>query len=81
MDHDEGQAPEKIEDQGKMPKGHKHLSNTERKETENEVKEVRAEPVSRCGKVSCCWEIEQNEEWDSAADWSREFISDLWLVG
>lgn len=30
---DEGQAPEKIRDQGKKPEGHKHLSNMRRKET------------------------------------------------
>lgn len=50
IDWDEGLAPEKMRNQGKKPKEHQHLSNTKRKRTENEVREVRGEPVSRrCG--------------------------------
>lgn len=49
IDWDEGLAPQ-TRDQGKTLKEHQHLSNMKRKETENEVREIRRQPVPRrCG--------------------------------
>lgn len=50
MNQDGGAAPEKIREQGERPKEYQHLSKMKRRETENEVGEVRREPASRrCG--------------------------------
>lgn len=50
MNQDGGAAPEKIREQGGRPKEYQHLSKMKRRETENEVGEVRREPASRrCG--------------------------------
>lgn len=62
-----------MRDQGKRPKGHKHLSNMKWKETEKEVREVRISSYFQfpgdVGRVSVAEKSNRMRSGKRAGDW------------